>query len=101
MREPELRQFSGLVWEADDVYPGDLLICPGAVAYDKEDFCNRDLDTKCYRLARSPLLVVSRMPGDTSDMSWPHELGHDHYTTFVVLSRHGILYIIQPTYGLK
>lgn len=78
------------VFRWTNVMPGDVVVSPNTRAYRLCDFHERyNPTTELYRLHSSPLLVVSRIDGV------PHEEDSGAFTTFVVLSRHGLLVIIQ------
>ena len=72
------------------VLPGDLVISPGTYAYRVGDVHVRNEDnTKMYSLAYGLLLIITRSPGT------PEDPMYDGCSTFVVLSRHGLLTTIQ------
>lgn len=62
---------------------------PGTLAVHLRDFPNRDLQTRCLTLAKSPLLVVSKLNDAECDEIDPNE------ELFIVLSRHGLLCVVM------
>lgn len=73
-----------------DVRPGDVLHSPGTNAFTMHDFSIRgDPHAKVMTMGPRLLLVVSRHDGIPGDPS------QSNAVTFVVLSRHGPLIVIQ------
>lgn len=72
-----------------DVVPGDVLHSPGTNAFTMADFARRGEDTKVMTMGQRLLFVVSRHDGIPGDHGQPNAV------TFVVLSRHGTLVVIQ------
>lgn len=73
--------------EWKDVMPGDVVISPGSVGH-----WLHDNEKKPIVFMQRPLLVLSRHDGD---MPWEVALKDSTVTSFVVLSRHGLLYVIK------
>jgi len=72
------------------VYPGDVVVSPGAIAYKAKDFIGRNDKTRILQLRFRHLLVLSRVDGV------PGEEGPEGgMRTFVCLSRHGIIILVQ------
>lgn len=75
------------------VVPGDLVVSPGTVAYNRNDYINRTSRTKVLHLRRGLLLVISCFDG-TPDLNEPQDV-QDKHRTFKVLSRHGVITIVN------
>jgi hypothetical protein len=75
----------------DCVFPGDLITCFGHVAFPYLSFQNRDQDTRVFHLRNHPVVVLSRIDSVVDDK----RLTEQGFGTFVVLSRHGILVMLQ------
>lgn len=73
--------------EWKDVLPGDAIISPGTVGH-----WLHDVDKKPIVFMQRPLLVLSRFDGD---MPWETAIKDSTVTSFVVLSRHGLFYVIK------
>lgn len=91
---------SGLdVWSWQHVMPGDTVVSQGSLAFFARDYLTRNEDTKVLKLALAPILCLARVPGTISpstDKHWNDMEGHhDSLITFVVLSRHGVLVVVQ------
>lgn len=76
-------------WKWTDVQPGDVVQSRGTFAYKMRDFIGRDDDTKVMQLHSAPILVIARVPGI------PGEEEPGDHVTFVCLSRHGIILVVQ------
>lgn len=70
-----------------DVLPGDVVISPGSIGH-----WLHDIDKRPVVFMQRPLLVLSRHEGD---MPWETELKDETVTSFVVLSRHGLFYVLK------
>ena len=80
-------------WKWTHVMPGDVVQSRGTVAYRHRDWENRnDEKTHVVQLHSAPMLVLSRIPGIPGPDGEGPESGH---VTFVVLSRHGLLILVQ------
>ena len=75
-----------------DVLPGDIVQSNGTHAYRLEDFYGRDYDTRTLVLRHRPVLVLARIPGIIDDPGAPRD---HNYVTFVCLSRHGLIVVVQ------
>lgn len=76
------------VWHWSKVRHGDLVVSPGSIAYKAKDFASRDNNTKALFLVDGLLLVLSRIEGCPGEV-------YDDAVTFVVMSRHGPLVLVQ------
>lgn len=72
-----------------DVMPGDIVQSRGTSAFKQRDFVGRTEDTRVLRLHSSPVLVLSRHEGI------PGEEEPGQCRTFVCLSRHGLIVVVQ------
>jgi hypothetical protein len=77
-------------WKWTDVKPGDVVQSRGTIAYKMRDFIGRDDDTDVMQLHSAPVLIIARIPGI------PGEEPPGDHVTFVCLSRHGIILVVQP-----
>lgn len=82
--DPEVHAWS-------DVLPGDMVVSPGSSAWSKKALSEGD--SRSLRLGRGILLVIARnvgFPLDDTEDEFDRAL-----TTFTVVSRHGILVLMQ------
>ena len=71
--------------------PGDVVQSKGTIAYKIDDFYFRDdPQVKFYRLHKSPVLVLARINGIPGEVGAP-----EGRVTFVCLSRHGIIIVVN------
>ena len=72
-----------------DVFPGDLVVCPGAIGIRVSDFETRSSRPRYFRFVSKPLLVISVLDHEQLHLV---DVG---MTLFTVLSRHGVLCVIM------
>lgn len=70
------------------VFPGDVVVCPGCIAYRIEDFYSRTMNTRILTLIKHPTLVLARFDGVVGDPLAQNQWKH---CTFVLWTRHGPL----------
>ena len=96
MREPKWWRFGQdgeafdiEAWQWSQVMPGDVVQSMGTFAFKQRDFIGRTEETKGLRLKSAPVLVLSRVRGI------PGEEEPGEHVTFVCLSRHGLILVVQ------
>jgi len=88
--QEENEPFDKEAWHWTDVMPGDVVQSKGTHAYRQRDFIGRTDLTHTLHLKYAPVLVLSKhfgIPGEE-----PPESG---YVTFVCLSRHGLIIVVN------